>query len=68
MKKVLAYAEAKRPTLTNPTDIAVLDSVVERLRSPSDTKGALSEIAEEIGVTKGTVSKSAARLRKIFGK
>jgi hypothetical protein len=69
VQKVLAYAEAKRPTLTNPTDIAVLDGVVAQLKGGRvDTKSTLSDIAKDIGVTKGAASKSAARLRKVFGK
>ena len=68
VQKAIADAEAIRPKLTNTTDIAMLDSVIARVKNPGDTKGTLSEIAKEIGITKGAASKVAARLRKVFGK
>jgi hypothetical protein len=68
VQKAIADAEAIRPKLTNTTDIALLDSVIARVKNPGDTKGTLSEIAKEIGITKGVASKVAARLRKVFGK
>src|SRR5262249_38144040 len=68
VQKAMADAEAIRPKLTNTTDIAMLDSVIARVKNPGDTKGTLSESAKEIGITKGAASKVAARLRKVFGK
>jgi hypothetical protein len=62
MQEALAKAAAIRPTLTNKTDIEMLDSLVARLRG--DVRGGLSAIAEEIGITKGAASKAFQRLKK----
>jgi hypothetical protein len=62
MRKVLEEAAAIRPRLTNKSDLAMLDSLVARLRG--DAKGGLTAIADEIGITKGAASKVAQRLKK----
>jgi hypothetical protein len=62
MQEALEKAAAIRPKLTNKSDIAMLDSLVARLRG--DAKGGLTAIAEEIGITKGAASKVAQRLKK----
>jgi hypothetical protein len=65
MQEALAKAAAIRPTLTNKTDIEMLDSLVARLRGNSE--GGLTKIAQEIGITKGAASKAFQRLKKRAG-
>lgn len=60
----LEHAAAVRPKLTNKNDIAMLDRLIERLKGTSS--GGLSQMAKEIGVTKGAGSKIADRLAEKF--
>jgi DNA-directed RNA polymerase specialized sigma subunit len=62
----LEEAAAIRPKLKNRSDIDMLDSLVARLRG--DAEGGLSEIAKEIGITKGAASKVVVRLKKAVGR
>jgi hypothetical protein len=62
----LEAAAAVRPKLTDKNDIAMLDRLVARLRG--DAVGGLSEIASEIGITKGAASKVSERLKKAIGR
>jgi hypothetical protein len=66
MREALAQAAIIRPKLTNKSDIAMLDSLVARLRG--DATGGLTAIAKDIGITKGAASKVAGRLRKAVGR
>jgi hypothetical protein len=52
-------------TFGNKSDIAMLDSLMARLRG--DAEGGLTAIAKEIGITKGAASKVAQRLKKRVG-
>ena len=65
-QKALAVAAAVRPTLTNKTEIDMLNGLEARLRG--DAEGGLIEIAKEIGITKGAASKVVQRLKRKIGR
>ena len=65
-QEALAEVAAIRPTLTNKSEIDMLDALEAQLRGDAD--GGLVEVAKEIGITKGAASKVVRRLKRAVGR
>ena len=65
LQAALEAVKAVRPTLTNKNDLAVLDALEARLEGRAS--GGLDQLARDLDMRKGTASKVAHRLSKLFG-
>ena len=64
LQAALEAVKAIRPTRTNPSDLRVLDWLEASLEGR--TSGGLDQMAKDLGMLKGTASKVAHRLAKLF--